>query len=57
MRRVLHVLHVFHVLQQKPLDENTSKPWIGAIDDLSVTTKRGGRARKVGSRAKSNSGG
>ncbi|MFK4447955.1 hypothetical protein ABH944_008200 [Caballeronia udeis] len=57
MRRVLHVLHVFHVLHQKPLDENTSEPWISAIDDLSVTTKRGGRTRKVGSRAKCNSGG
>jgi len=49
-------LHMFHVLHQKPLDENTSKPWIGAIDDLSVTTKRGSRTRKVGSRAKCNSG-
>jgi hypothetical protein len=54
MRRVLHVVHVLH---QSRLDENASKLWIGAIDDLSVTTKRGGRARKVGSRAKCNSGG
>jgi hypothetical protein len=57
MRRVLHYCTYFTCCIRSRLEETQATPWIGAIDDLSVTTKRDGRTRKVDSRAKCNSGG
>jgi hypothetical protein len=55
MRRVPHVVHVLQ--QKRASNMGPGGIRIFAIDDLSVTTKRGCRARKVRSRAKGDSSG